>query len=73
MTNFYENSPKRFLLSSLPAPGTQMVVKVNRAWYRALVLFPDIEMDDYSYDDTRQSVFLVDKGSNETVYLKDMR
>ena len=73
LTNFYEKSPKRFLLSSLPAPGTQMVVKVNRTWYRARVLLPDIEMDEYSYDDTRQNVFFVDKGSNETVYLKDMR
>ena len=66
LNQFYSESPKRFLLSSLPAPSSLLVVREGRAWYRATVLSRE-------EGDAMQTVFLVDEGRMATVHLNDIR
>ena len=70
LNQFYSESPKRFLLSSLPAPSSLLVVREGRAWYRATVLSREEGEEE---GDAKQTVFLVDEGRRATVHLNDIR
>ena len=70
LDSFYDSSPKRFLLSSLPAPGSLLVVRLDRAWHRATVVStPQAGVEE----DVVQTVLLVDEGREERVRLNDIR
>ena len=73
LAKFYEENPKRFLLSSLPAPGSLVVVKKDNVWERALVLDEDDAGEDASGSDEDLRVFLVDEGKTTKVCLHNMR
>jgi len=66
LTKFYEENPKRYLLSSLPAPGSLIVVKKENVWERALVL----DEDDFGEE---LRVFLVDEGESTKIRLNNIR
>jgi hypothetical protein len=68
ITAFYEDSRKRLMLGSLPAPGSLLVVKAAGAWHRATVL-----EGSQGGGDALQQVFLVDEGRMASVHLNDIR
>jgi len=73
LAKFYEENPKRFLLPSLPAPGSLVIVKKENVWERAKALDADNSGEDVSGSDGDLRVFLVDEGRTTKVCLNDMR
>ena len=63
----YQECPKRFLLSCLPAPGSLVAARRAGAWHRAAVMEEGGEGDDC------QQVLLVDLGEVATVHLNNLR
>ena len=66
LAKFYEENPKKFLLPSLPAPGSLIVVKDENVWERAIVL----DEDEFGED---LRVFLVDEGKSTKIRLSSIR
>ena len=73
LAKFYEENPKRFLLSSLPAPGSLFIVKNENVWERAIALDEEDSGEDISRGDEDLRVFLIDEGKPTTTCLNDMR
>ena len=74
LAKFYDENPKRFLLSSLPAPGSLIVVEREKEWERGIAL----DEDDYSGEDVGgsegdQRVLLVDEGQTTRVCINNIR